>query len=519
MTRSLLVGAVLVLSLAPVAGAPDDEFVRVAEDYWSFVTSESGTRFIPFGTNFLLNEKRFLNLFCPEVYDAERYERALIALEQLGFNVVKVFLPIAQVLPDPQTPGEVHIAPGYLDNLEHFLGLAHKHHFRAVVSLASWGGNTVKWWHEGGQYFGRKPWRTDDGIDSLDVLVRFWTAVGDRFRDNPTIFAYTPAVEWSFPAGNLTWTPPDKQYGRLESEQGLFYWRAFLRARYDGEVAKLNAAYGTEYASFDQVPIVDYTYDAKARKYADPDAKILDYQAFREWSSMRYLRPQIEAIRRADPNHMVTISNHGRQPIGLWEGAARYFMGFSVPEQSDLVDYLTTHENHAQSELKPGQSIDTVVRGAVLRVRFCNAARMLPLVIEEMTFGSPDPQQVADAQEKLTLGTVGHAAGWMNWYLQFPSDANEADLQGTDRSAILDDNFAPTPWGLRAQDLIWRLAQMDLSRQGARTVFDVDRTKCLVPREWGPELVIVRDWDKYEHPIDFRWPCNEWINLKLVEER
>ena len=68
-------------------------------------------------------------------------------------------------------------------------------------------------------------------------------------------------MEWSFPNDNLTWMPPDKQYGHLESCPGLFYWRAFLQARYHGSIAELNRAYGTAYDDFSAVPIVDYTYD------------------------------------------------------------------------------------------------------------------------------------------------------------------------------------------------------------------------------------------------------------------
>ena len=271
---SLLSGLMcLALSLMTVRAeaAPDDEFVRVAKAGWSFETSVSGTRFIPFGANFVLDEKKYLNLFGPEVYDRARYERALAALEDLGFNIVKVFLPIAQVLPDPQVAGEARIAPGYLDNLEDFLRMTRRHHIRVVVSFTCWGGNGVKWWHEGGQYFGRRPWRPDDGIDSIVVLTRFWTQLCTRLRDNPTVFSYTPAVEWTFPAGNLTWIHPKKQAGRLETEQGLFYLRAFLRARYGGKIADLNARYGTAFRDFSDVPIVDFQYDFKTKKYADPE--------------------------------------------------------------------------------------------------------------------------------------------------------------------------------------------------------------------------------------------------------
>ncbi|NOX56792.1 MAG: hypothetical protein GXP27_20595, partial [Planctomycetes bacterium] len=206
----LLTACLLGATPAAAPRSVQDEFIRVADDHWSFITARSRVRFVPFGTNFVLNDKKFLNMFGPDVYDADRYERALAGLESLGFNLVKVFLPIADVLPDPQVPGEVRVAPGYLENLDHFLGLARAHRMRVIVCLASWGGNRIRWWHEGGEYFGRKPWRSDEGVDSRDVLVRFWTVLGKRLKNNPTVFSYTPAVEWTFPSGNLTWTPPDQ---------------------------------------------------------------------------------------------------------------------------------------------------------------------------------------------------------------------------------------------------------------------------------------------------------------------
>lgn len=509
----VLVCAALVACVCAVPG-PEDEFIRVAPDNWTFETASSHQRFIPLGTSFVFGDRKYLNLFGPTVYNRELYDRALAALESLRVNIVRVFLPIAQVLPDPQTPGSVNIAPGYLENLDDFLRLARKHHIRVVVCLASWGGNTIRWWHEGGEYFGRRPWRQSEGVDSIDILCRFWTVLCRRLRDNPTVFSYTPAAEWAFPANNLTWTPPHKQYGRLDTEPGIFYWRAFLRARYRGDIALLNRLYGTQYTDFDQVPLVDFTYLPAEKRYADPDAKILDYQNFREWASMRYLKPQIQAIRRADPNHMVTISNHSRRPVGLWPGAARYFIGFSVPEQSDLVDYLTTHDNVSEARLHPGQTLEDVIHLEILRTRFCNARKIMPVMIEEFTFGSKDPQRMAHAQERMVLESVGHAFGWMNWYMQYADRPTSADTP--DYSAILDADLKPTAWGQRLPGLRRRLEHMDLSRKPPRTILVASRLQSLVPRTLGLLHIVAREWHKYEHPVDFRWPRNEFIDLEIA---
>jgi hypothetical protein len=515
MTTTAITVAVSMMVLSALA-EPNNELIRTTSDQWGFETSVSKTPFVPFGVNFVLNEKRYLNLFGPGVYDRERYERALAALEGLGFNTVKVFLPIAQVLPDPQVSGEARIPPGYLDNLEEFLRMAHRHQIRVVVCLACWGGNEIKWWHEGGEYFGRRPWRDDAGIDSLEVLSHFWTQLCVRLRDNPAVFSYSPAVEWNFPAGNLTWIPPGQQYGRLETGPGLFYWRAFLQARYDS-IVQLNKAYGTDYEDFRAVSIADFSYDSKTKRYADAAAKILDYQDFREWASRRYLKPQIATIRAADPKHLVTIGNDSRRVIGLWEGAARYFGGFEVPEQSDLVDYLVMHDNHSESELKGGQNIEDIIHNSIVQARFCNARARKPLIIEEFTFAAPDPQHVADGQARMVLGTVGHASGWMNWYLQFPHNPDEADTPGANRSAVLDDDFRPTPWGLRARDLIAQLRTKDLARLPAKTTIELDRQKELVPCAMGTQLRICGAWTNYQHPIDFKWPQNKWIDLDLRE--
>jgi hypothetical protein len=516
--------ALNVLSLVIVAAAchasPDDEYLRVAPDHWSFETRVTHTRFVPFGTNFVLNDKKYLNMFGPGVYDHALYDRVLNAMQGLGLNVTKVFLPIAQVLPDPQVPGDAHIAPGYLDNLADFVKLARAHHIRVEISLTEWGGNGIKWWHDGGEYFGRKPWRTDDGIDSLDVLSHFWTKLCTRFRGSPTIFSYTPAVEWTFPADNMTWTPPSLQWGPLRTEQGLFYWHAFLRARYGDRIDPLNAAYGTTFARFEDVPNINFDYDFGTHQYGDPDAKVLDYQNFREWASRRYFKPQIAALRAADPDHMVTISNHMRRPVELWEGAARYFIGYSEPDQSDLVDYMVTHDNHSESELTPTRTLEDMLRATVLRTRFCTARKMMPVIIEEYTFGAATEERTAEVQEKIVRATIGSASGWLNWYLQYPHDANSADTPPTEKSASLRDDLTPTAWGLRAKALSSELAKTDLSRQPAATTLSSERMKSLVPHGEGSLAGrVIGAWGTYKQPIDFTWPANEWLDMKLIGEK
>ena len=510
---ALAAAAALTSVALPARGAPDDEFIRVAPDRWTFETAQSHQRFIPWGANFVLWDRKYLNMFGPEVYDHALYDRALAAMERLNVNLVKVFLPIADVLPDPQGPAEARIAPTYLDNLDDFLAVARQRHIRVVLALAEWGGNGIKWWHEGGEYFGRSPWKAE-GVDSLAVLQSFWAQVATRLRDNPTLFAYTPCVEWTLPNYNLTWSPPDKPWGPVTTEPALWYWRHWAVARH-GSLDALNQAWGTSYESVDDIPIVDYSYDHGAHHYLDPPAKTLDYQDFRDWASYRYFKPQIEAIRRADPNHMVTISNHMR-PVGdLWEGAAQYFTGLAEPEEVALVDYMTHHDNHDAKEIE-GADYSPLARAATVRLRACLAGARMPIIMEEFAFDSPDADRVAAACSEMVRGTVGSCSGWMVWYFQHWDEGNPTGL--------VDRDMQPTAWGrafgeLGAPEGLVGGADFKsappLAWRPSRQVIEMNREQELVPTRLGTLLQVVRGWDDYQHPVGYRLPPNPWLRMPL----
>ena len=70
---------------------------------------------------------------------------------------------------------------------------------------------------------------------------------------------------------------------------------------------------------------------------------------------------------------------------------------------------------------------------------------------------------------------------------------------------------------MRARDLIAQLRTNDLSRLPPKTTIELDRQKELVPLAMGTQLRICRNWKNYQHPIDFKWPRNKWIDLKLRE--
>lgn len=60
---------------------------------------------------------------------------------------------------------------------------------------------------------------------------------------------------------------------------------------------------------------------------------------------------------------------------------------------------------------------------------------------------------------------------------------------------------------------------MNLSRQASGVLIPADRMKSLVPHELGVAYQVSKNWDSYRQPVDFEWPRNEFINLKLIGEK
>lgn len=514
--RSLLQAAAAMgvgARMAPTASKPPEpnERIRVGKDRWSFVGARTGRPFVPFGSNLVLTDKADLDIFGPR-FAARRYETILDACASLSLNILKVFLPVGAVLPDPQLHDRASIAPGYLDNLTAFLGMCRRRGIRAVVTLAEWRGFECRWWQEGGQYWGRRPWRTDSGPGSIAVLCDFWKQLGAALRHEPAVFAYTPVVELTTPSGNLTppWAPPPERIGIMPGEIALWYWRRWLRAKYR-TLDQLNRAWGTSHAGFDDVPEVTYAHDLPANRYTEPEAMIFDYQNFREWTTLRYLVPQIAAIRKADPGRMVTISNHERS-WNLWTGAARHFLGYTPAEQARYLDYMTYHCNRDVKDLQR-EPMEFHLREMEVMLRFSVAGRPMPIVMEEFTFGSLAPNQTAEMQALMVRRSIGHASGWLTWYLQYPKDVNVAD--SANPSAWLTESLEPTPWGTTARSLAGELRRADLGRKPARRVVRLDRRTELVPKQSGVLIDTMFRYDQLDQPTDYRVSYEPDLNIRL----
>lgn len=505
-------GAAGMTQLRAGAAAPHDELIRVAADGFTFESAETGTPFVPWGANLVRTDKANLDNFGP-TYDGEEHEAILAACASLNINLLKVFLPIGSMLPDPQPHGKAAFAAGYLDNLDDFLRRARRHGVRAVVTLSEWGGHGLTWWREGGQYFGRAPWKTDEGPDSIATILDCWRQICARLKGNPAVFSYTTCVEWTMPNNNLTggWNAPPEKQGQAPGPIALWHWQRWVMSKH-GSLSDINDAWGTEYASLDDIPPADYRYGAEG--YVSPEAMILDYQNFREWTTLRYMRPQLAAIKEADPTHLVTMSNHMRS-WNLWQGAAMHFLGYTPAEEFPYVDYITHHANYDIKDFKEGRPYEQAARETEALARFACAGGVKPVMIEEYNFSGKDLEETADLQESMVRGSVGHASGWTTWYLQYPDNASTV-VDAAHPSGWLDKDLKPTPWGLRAKALYGDLLKADRARKAPARTVALDRAEQLVPHGTSTIIDTFTDYEKYPQPTDFTVTHEPDLDLALL---
>ncbi|MGI6350367.1 MAG: beta-galactosidase [Armatimonadota bacterium] len=489
------------LLLAPTSDGL--EIVRATPDGVGFQLGESGDPFVLFGSNAVVHtgnpdDPWALNLLTPAGWDHGLLTTMLDRARDLGMNHIKFFLPIGQVLPDPQPTDGARLVDGTEERVRILLDEAAARGLRVSLTLTSWGGNGCQWWQEGGQYWGTLGRMLPR--DSFVTLADFWRQMAALCRDRGALLSYNLAVEWTLPNGNLTWEPEPK--GLIPGIHALPAFRHYVTLLYQGDIDALNAAWGTTLESFNDVTLPDLAWDGQA--YASPDGMVRDYNEFREWTSLRYLRSQAEAIRSVDPDHMVTAGAHGRTPADQWPGSAQYVMGFTSRDAAGFLDYVTVHHYVQANRVEEGLAL------AELLARF--AWNGVPVVMEEYGY-APDPEDedaestTASVMIDLMRRTQDDVAGWSAWYLTNAVGQTAIDVDGVTHFGPYTPAWQRTELGERMADLVSEGFFAGPSRRvAAENVVSVDRASCMAPRELGVLLRIARDWDAYVHPIDFEYP-------------
>jgi endo-1,4-beta-mannosidase len=361
--------------------------IVVTPDGRGFVERDSGRPYLPFGTNYYDPNTGWAPKLWRQ-FDAERVREHFGVMGGMGVNCARVFLTAASFQPTPQTVEEEA-----LTKLDTLVRIGRENNIRLILTGPDhWEGVPDYW----------KPDRFAGEV-ALQALERFWDVVGRRYRDDPAIFVWDLLNEPHLPWFVEQWKPK---------------WNAWLHTTYASYDA-LKAAWGDELSekeSWDNVAVPE-------DHAAGGNLRLRDWQCFREYLANEWVRRQVEAIRRADPSHLVSIGYiQWSYPLVRPGNPSRY-AAFNPREQARWLDFVTIHfyptfGGPFQSEENRQKNISYLQ--AVLA--YCHVGK--PVVLGEFGwYGGGAPQKhpyLSEEQQAQWIGeeveaTRSLADGWLSW--------------------------------------------------------------------------------------------------------
>ncbi len=486
------------------ATPPETEFVRVAADKWTFELVPSGRRFIPFGANFIFayppeqGGKQSLDVLTRPRWDPVLIRRAFEGARSLNMNVVKVFLPCYQALPDPQPTDRVafgHMDPSLPERLDYVFKTARETGIYVSLTFAEWGSHSLKWWQDGGTFVGRND-EPNAPANSHAVLHNFWQALANRYKDEPALFSYNLAVEFYMP--NANWGAQKgggNKYNHVLSDRwGLPPWHAYLKQAFP-DIKAINARWNSAYASIEGIPQPEFAWvrDGGSSHYTMPQAMLADYNSFLEYVTYAFFRNQVDAVRSVDRRHMITCGYHPHHPAIGWRSSAQYLAG-TAPSELELFDYTTVHV-YTDHDHKAGVD-PRLFHAAIVHARFAYAGK--PVIAEEMGHITRDRAETTRESLNLLKSLMPHASGFMLWFLSDP-DAHTP-------YGPLNPDFTINAFGeewRKAAEPAGLLSTLPTRRKPAAKTVHEDRITGLAPAALTEAQKLLDNWDTSPQPVDF----------------
>jgi hypothetical protein len=419
-----LTGVLFHLFLAPCQAFQAGDFIRVAPDNFSFVTSASSEKFLPMGAFYFddchpgIDPMRWW-----ETFDEERVKRDFAMARELGCNTLRItfFMTV-------ETEGLATSVVGTASDFvkcDRIIQIAEENNLRLYVAPRILG------------EFIQEP-------VALGYFQSIFAQLADRYRDEPTIFCWELDAE----ATVLVGYAGDRDF-----------WNAWLLKRY-GEEATIASAWGLDSTVAgwkDQVwqkgcgalhhhSGYDTVREATPQLwYLDSlnkpnDACLYDWQLFREALYVSKMEPLAEIIRAHDPNHLVTVDLilwafplYRNQAAPGWGGPYGY-SAIDLEQIGMFVDFLGFHSYPFYipvftSEWYENLSQDPKIFNRELRyletaIRYVRARSGRPVVLSETGWhgGEGDYAGNSEANHRdwnlaLIRATKDCAVGWINWIL------------------------------------------------------------------------------------------------------
>ena len=389
---------------------------------WKGLVTEGNKPFIPFGAAYF----RPNTGWAPQVwkqFDATATARDFVILKANHFNTARIFLTSAAFYPKPGA-----LNSQALEKLDALIAAAETAGiYLQLCGLAGWEG--VPAWQ-----------RTDVFADprALADQEQFWSLFASRYKGRNVILTYElanePTVNWNGPAMQALWN------------------------KWNGKSTPIPPA-----------------------KDNPGDSALLAYQHFREHVADVWTRRQVDAIKQADPNALVTIGLI-QWSIPAIPKAPHFYSGFRPQRLAKLLDFMEVHfyplaagGYRYQSEAIRQANLaylESVVRETALPG--------LPTVLGEFGwygggicphYGPPRPatqQQQAHFCGLEVRTSTPLVCGWLNWAMY--DDPAAADV--TRFSGLFTADGKEKAWGRRfshiAQECQYHLPPVPLGQIGPR---------------------------------------------------
>lgn len=413
------IGSAVVLMAAtsrawPAQASSKMGLIAVRPDGKGFIEQPSGRAFTPFGANYYDPNTGW----APKIwrqFDPNRVTRHFEVMRDLGVNCARVFLTAATFQPDVNTLDERALA-----KLDTFLGIARKAGVRLILTGPDhWEGSPGYW----------KPDRFA-GEQALKALDNFWRTLGQRYRGEPAIFAWDLLNEPHMPWFVETWRP---------------MWNKWLQAKY-GTWDKLRDAWVGEIKDGDSWGNVT----PPENKAGKGNPRLLDWQLFREHLADEWVRRQVEAIRQADPTHLVTVGYIQWSYPLVRGGDPGAYAAFNPQRQSRWLDFLCIHFYPLLGKpLESKEAWDRNIAYLQAALAYCHVGK--PVVLEEFGWyggGAPrgQPSLTEDEQDRWIVAEIEatrHLSdGWLSWpFADTPTSTDMSKFGGLVRS-----DLTPKPW-------------------------------------------------------------------------
>ena len=430
-SRFLAVLAVAAIGLSVTSSAAEPskmQLIVTRADGRGFVERDSGRNYIVFGTNYYDPHTGW----APKIwrkFDAEKVRRHFQVMSKLGINCARVFLTAGSFQPNAET-----IEEQFLEKLDALVKIARETGIRLLLTGPDhWEGQPSYW----------KPDRFA-GEAALQALERFWDVLGRRYRGEPAIFAWDLLNEPHLPWFVEQWRPQ---------------WNAWLQKTY-GSWESLKAAWGDELTEVERWGKV-----AVAKNQPDSgNPRLCDWQLFREHLADQWVCRQVEAIRRADPTHLITVGYiQWSYPLVRPGNPSRY-SAFNPHRQAHWLDFVTIHFYPTLGN--PFGSEENWVKNlgylqAVLA--YCHSSK--PVVLGEYGWyggGAPQhhPYLSEDEQARWLSAEVeasrSLADGWLSWPFADSPESSDISLF----AGLVKADLTLKAWGRKFKRLAGNLPEL-----------------------------------------------------------